>query len=53
MFQDFMMRMFTLFLWQEKRDEQSQDEVRPLSFAKLRMLLSCGTCERSCCGLAS
>jgi len=50
--QDFMMQMFTPILWREERDERFQGELRPLSFAKLRRLISAGPCERPCCGLA-
>ena len=53
MFQDFMMRMCTLILWQEERNEQSQEEPRPLRFARLRELISVRTCGESCCGQAA
>ena len=53
MFQDFMMRMFTPIFWQEERDERPREELRPLSFAKLRMLIFVPPCERPCCGLAA
>jgi hypothetical protein len=45
---DFTIRMFTPILWQEKRDARPDEELRPLSFAKLRRLLSCETCESRC-----
>ena len=53
MFQDFMMRMFAPILWREDRDERSQEEPRPLSFAQLRRLISCETCGTPCCGQAA
>jgi hypothetical protein len=53
MLQDFMMRMFSPILWREERDLPSQEELRPLSFARLRRLVSCETCGTSCCGQAA
>lgn len=50
MLQDFMMRMFTPILWREERGGRSQEELRPLSLAKLRGLFSCEACRTSCCG---
>ena len=50
MLQDFMMRMFSPILWQEKCERRSGEELRPLGFARLRGLFSCENCRASCCG---
>jgi hypothetical protein len=52
MLDDFMIRMFTPILWREKREERNEEELRPLSFARLRGLFSCSACE-TCCGQAA